>query len=131
MKNMINFCKKYKFDILFILMVVIVVTLVTYSITKSFSKKEIVSLQEEIQNKYLVEKKRADSTIVVLTFKNDSLARVKSEINTVYEERVIRDNTAQFIKLNSEYEILKSDSNIVKYDFFDLYVFMSNILNKK
>lgn len=112
-------------------MVVIVVTLVTYSITKSFSKKEIVSLQEEIQNKYLVEKKRADSTIVVLTFKNDSLARVKSEINTVYEERVIRDNTAQFIKLNSEYEILKSDSNIVKYDFFDLYVFMSNILNKK
>lgn len=131
MKSIINFCKKYKFDILFILMVVIVVTLVTYSITKSFSKKEIVSLQEEIQNKYLVEKKRADSTIVVLTFKNDSLARVKSEINTVYEERVIRDNTAQFIKLNSEYEILKSDSNIVKYDFFDLYVFMSNILNKK
>jgi hypothetical protein len=38
---------------------------------------------------------------------------------------------AKFIKLNSEYEILKSDSNTVKYDFFDLYVFMSNTLNKK
>jgi hypothetical protein len=128
---MIKFFKKYKSDIFLILGIVVLVTLIIYNVTRLSLKRETISLQEEIQNKYLVEKKRADSTIVVLTFKNDSLARVKSEINTVYEERVIRDNTAQFIKLNSEYEILKSDSNIVKYDFFDLYVFMSNILNKK
>ena len=128
---MINFIKKYKSDILLILGIVTLVTLITYNVTKLYFEKETVSLQKEIQNKYLKDKRYNDSIILTLTYKNDSLSRIKSRINTVYEERIIRDNTAKFHKLNSEYEILKSDSNIVKYDFFDLYVFMSNTLNKK
>lgn len=126
-----NFLNKYKSDILLILGIVILVTLITYNVTRLYFEKETVSLQEEIQNKYLTEKRSTDSIILTLTYQNDSLSRIKNRINTVYEERVIRDNNAKFLKLNSEYEILQSDSNIVKYDFFDLYVFMSNTLNKK
>ena len=128
---MINFIKKYKSDILLILGIVVLVTLVTYNVTRLYFEKETVSLQEEIQKKYLTDKKYNDSIILTLSYKNDSLARTKNRINTVYEERVIRDNKSKFQKLNSEYEILQSDSSIVKYDFFDLYVFMSNTLNKK
>lgn len=131
MNNIMNFLNKYKSDILLILGIVILVTLITYNVTRLYFEKETVSLQEEIQNKYLTEKRSTDSIILTLTYQNDSLSRIKNRINTVYEERVIRDNNAKFLKLNSEYEILQSDSNIVKYDFFDLYVFMSNTLNKK
>ena len=94
-------------------------------------RKKQFLYKKKIQNKYLTEKRSTDSIILTLTYQNDSLSRIKNRINTVYEERVIRDNNAKFLKLNSEYEILQSDSNIVKYDFFDLYVFMSNTLNKK
>mgnify|MGYP007049862954 CR=1 FL=1 len=128
---MISFIKKYKSDILLILGIVVLVTLVTYNVTRLYFEKETVSLQEEIQKKYLTDKRYNDSIILTLNYKNDSLARIKNRINTVYEERIIRDNKSKFQKLNSEYEILKSDSSIVKYDFFDLYVFMSNTLNKK
>ena len=128
---MINFIKKYKSDILLILGIVVLVTLVTYNVTRLYFEKETVSLQEEIQKKYLTDKRYNDSIILTLNYKNDSLATIKNRINTVYEERIIRDNKSKFQKLNSEYEILKSDSSIVKYDFFDLYVFMSNTLNKK
>jgi len=131
MNNMISFIKKYKSDILLILGIVVLVTLVTYNVTRLYFEKETVSLQEEIQKKYLTDKRYNDSIILTLNYKNDSLARIKNRINTVYEERIIRDNKSKFQKLNSEYEILKSDSSIVKYDFFDLYVFMSNTLNKK
>lgn len=128
---MIKFFKKYKSDIFLILGIVVLVTLITYNVTRLSLKRETISLQEEIQNKYFTEKKSTDSLILSLISKNDSLSNLKSKINTVYEERIIRDNSIKFHKLNSEYEILKSDSNIVKYDFFDLYVFMSNTLNKK
>ena len=128
---MIKFFKKYKSDIFLILGIVVLVILITYNVTRLSLKRETISLQEEIQNKYFTEKKSTDSLILSLISKNDSLSNLKSKINTVYEERIIRDNSIKFYKLNSEYEILKSDSNIVKYDFFDLYVFMSNTLNKK
>lgn len=133
MYKIISTFKKYKSDILIIVILAVIVSIISVFLTTKFtySKKDVKSIEESLKEQYELDMKTSDSIINRLTIEKDSIAKIKSKIVITSETKNISKKKDYLKVLDKEYEILKSDSCVIKYNYFDLYTFISEILSKK